>query len=42
MIPSQTLDRAMDITNFLFLSINRAISLVELKTRPSAGFNTTL
>lgn len=45
MILSQTLDRAMDIINFLsffFKSINSAVSLVELKTGRCSGLNTTL
>lgn len=42
MIPSQTLDRTMGITILLLLlSINNAVSLVELKTafcRPQCNF----
>lgn len=40
MILSQTLDRAMDTTNFFF--IKSSVSLVVMKTGPSVDHNTNL
>lgn len=42
MILSQTLDRAMDIIIFVWVSVNSTVSLVKLKTGPSVGLNATL